>query len=98
MAKEFAGGAAAGLDCRGVGSGHRRGRRDLPALEASDAQSFGLHAARALIAPAIALLALRAPAPMIAAAQAIGGVGMGISARSGRRRCSSTSRRSRSRV
>jgi MFS family permease len=31
-----------------------------------------------LIAPAVALLALRAPAPMIAAAQAVGGVGMGI--------------------
>jgi MFS family permease len=31
-----------------------------------------------LIAPAVALLALRAPAPVIAAAQAMGGVGMGI--------------------
>ena len=31
-----------------------------------------------LIAPAIALLAVRAPAPVIAAAQAMGGVGMGI--------------------
>jgi MFS family permease len=31
-----------------------------------------------LIAPGIALLALRAPAPVIAAAQAIGGVGMGL--------------------
>ena len=31
-----------------------------------------------LIAPAIALLAVRAPAPLIAAAQAMGGVGMGI--------------------
>jgi MFS family permease len=31
-----------------------------------------------LIAPAVALLALRAPAPVIAAAQAIGGIGMGF--------------------
>jgi MFS family permease len=31
-----------------------------------------------LIAPAIALLALRAPAPVIAAAQAVGGMGMGF--------------------
>jgi MFS family permease len=31
-----------------------------------------------LIAPASALLALRAPAPLIAAAQAIGGAGMGV--------------------
>jgi MFS family permease len=31
-----------------------------------------------LIAPAVALLALRAPAPAIAAAQALGGVGMGV--------------------
>jgi hypothetical protein len=31
-----------------------------------------------LIAPAMALLALRAPAPMIAAAQAVGGLGMGF--------------------
>jgi MFS family permease len=31
-----------------------------------------------LIAPAVALLAMRAPAPMIATAQAIGGAGMGI--------------------
>jgi hypothetical protein len=31
-----------------------------------------------LIAPALALLAMRAPAPMIATAQAMGGAGMGI--------------------
>ena len=79
VAKESLGGAAAwGLIAAGWGAGTVARRADLAALEAACGRCSPAALLVLLIAPAIALLALRAPAPVIAAAQAIGGVGMGI--------------------
>ena len=69
----------------GVGDHRRRLGRRLAgrrfaraALETGAADARLLASSSCAIAPAIALLALRAPAPVIAAAQAIGGIGMGF--------------------
>jgi len=78
VAKESLGGAAAwGLIAAGWGAGTVAGGlialRWKPVRPMLTCTLFVL-----LMAPAVALLALRAPAPMIATAQAIGGAGMGI--------------------
>jgi predicted MFS family arabinose efflux permease len=78
IAKESLGGAAAwGVIAAGWGAGSLGG--GLLALRWKPARPMLVCSVLALpIAPAIALLALRVPAPVIAAAQAIGGVGMGF--------------------
>jgi len=78
VAKQSLGGAAAwGLIAAGWGAGTIVG--GLIALRWKPARPMLVCTLLVLlIAPASALLALRAPAPVIAAAQAMGGVGMGI--------------------
>lgn len=78
IAKESLGGAASwGLIAAGWGAGSLGG--GLLALRWKPPRPmFTCSALVLLIAPGMALLALRAPAPAIAAAQAIGGVGMGV--------------------
>jgi predicted MFS family arabinose efflux permease len=78
VAKEWLGGAAAwGLIAAGWGAGTVAG--GLIALRWKPVRPMLTCTLLVLlIAPALALLALHAPAPMIAAAQAIGGAGMGI--------------------
>ena len=78
IAKESLGGAAAwGIIAAGWGAGSLCG--GLIALRWKPTRPMLACTILTLpIAPAIALLALRAPAPVIAAAQAIGGVGMGL--------------------
>ncbi len=78
IAKESLGGAAAwGLIAAGWGTGSLCG--GLLALRWKPARPmFVCTIFTLLIAPAVALLALRAPAPVIALAQAIGGLGMGL--------------------
>ena len=78
IAKESLGGAAAwGLIAAGWGAGSLGG--GLLALRWKPARPMLVCSLLVLlVAPAIALLALRAPAPLIAAAQAVGGIGMGF--------------------
>jgi MFS family permease len=78
IAKESLGGAAAwGIIAAGWGSGSLLG--GLLALRWKPLRPMLVCCILVLlIAPAIALLALRVPAPVIAAAQAIGGMGMGF--------------------
>ena len=78
IAKQSLGGAAAwGIIAAGWGAGSLCG--GLLALRWKPARPMFVCTILALpIAPAIALLALRAPAPLIAAAQSIGGLGMGF--------------------
>jgi MFS family permease len=78
VAKQSLGGAAAwGMIAAGWGAGTVAG--GLIALRWKPVRPMLVCSALVLlIAPAIALLAVRAPAPLIAAAQAMGGVGMGI--------------------
>jgi predicted MFS family arabinose efflux permease len=78
IAKESLGGAASwGLIAAGWGAGSLGG--GLLALRWKPSRPmFTCSALVLLIAPAMALLALRAPAPAIAATQAIGGIGMGL--------------------
>ena len=78
IAKESLGGAAAwGLIAAGWGTGTLGG--GLLALRWKPARPMFTCSLLSLpIAPAIALLALRAPAPVIAAAQLLGGIGMGF--------------------
>ena len=78
IAKESLGGAAAwGMIAAGWGIGTLTG--GLIALRWKPVRPmFTCTLLVLLIAPAVALLALRAPAPVIATAQAIGGVGMGV--------------------
>jgi MFS family permease len=78
VAKESLGGAAAwGLIAAGWGAGTVAG--GLIALRWKPVRPMLTCTLLVLlIAPALALLALRAPAPMIATAQAMGGAGMGI--------------------
>ncbi|HEX9350073.1 MAG TPA: MFS transporter [Gaiellaceae bacterium] len=78
IAKESLGGAAAwGIIAAGWGAGSLGGGllalRWKPARPMLACTIFTLP-----IAPAVALLALRAPAPVIAVAQAVGGLGMGL--------------------
>jgi predicted MFS family arabinose efflux permease len=78
IAKESLGGAAAwGIIAAGWGTGSLGGGllalRWKPARPMLACTIFTLP-----IAPAVALLALRAPAPVIAVAQAVGGLGMGL--------------------
>jgi len=78
IAKESLGGAAAwGIIAAGWGAGSLGG--GLLALRWKPARPMLVCTIFTLpIAPAVALLALRAPAPVIAVAQAIGGMGMGL--------------------
>jgi MFS family permease len=78
VAKESLGGAAAwGLIAAGWGAGTVAG--GLIALRWRPVRPMLTCTLLVLlIAPAVALLAMRAPAPMIATAQAMGGAGMGI--------------------
>ena len=78
IAKESLGGAAAwGIIAAGWGAGSLFG--GLLALRWKPARPMLACSILVLLyAPAVALLALRAPAPVIAAAQAIGGIGMGF--------------------
>ena len=78
IAKESLGGAASwGLIAAGWGAGSLGG--GLLALRWRPPRPMLICTVLVLfIAPAMALLALRAPAPVIAAAQAIGGIGMGF--------------------
>jgi MFS family permease len=78
IAKESLGGAASwGLIAAGWGAGSLGG--GLLALRWKPARPMLICTVLVLfIAPAMALLALRAPAPVIATAQAIGGIGMGF--------------------
>jgi predicted MFS family arabinose efflux permease len=78
VAKESLGGAAAwGLISAGWGAGSLAG--GLLALRWKPVRPmFTCTLLVLLIAPAVALLALRAPAPLIATAQAVGGAGMGV--------------------
>jgi MFS family permease len=78
VAKESLGGAAAwGLIAAGWGAGTVAG--GLIALRWKPVRPMLTCTLLVLlIAPALALLAMRAPAPMIATAQAMGGAGMGI--------------------
>jgi MFS family permease len=78
VAKESLGGAAAwGLIAAGWGIGTLAG--GLLALRWKPVRPmFTCSLLVLLIAPAVALLALRAPAPVIATAQAIGSVGLGV--------------------
>jgi MFS family permease len=78
VAKESLGGAAAwGMIAAGWGAGTVCG--GLIALRWKPARPMLTCTLLVLlIAPAVALLALRAPAPLIATAQACGGVGMGV--------------------
>jgi hypothetical protein len=78
VAKESLGGAAAwGLIAAGWGAGTVAG--GLIALRWRPVRPMLTCTLLVLlIAPALALLAMRAPAPMIATAQAMGGAGMGI--------------------
>jgi MFS family permease len=78
IAKESLGGAAAwGIIAAGWGAGSLLG--GLIALRWRPPRPMLVCCILVLlIAPAVALLALRAPAPVIAAAQAIGGIGMGF--------------------
>jgi predicted MFS family arabinose efflux permease len=78
VAKESLGGAAAwGLISAGWGAGSLAG--GLLALRWKPIRPMLTCTLLVLLfAPAVALLALRAPAPLIAAAQAMGGVGMGV--------------------
>ena len=78
VAKESLGGAAAwGIIAAGWGAGSLGG--GLLALRWKPARPMLVCCILTLcIAPAIALLALRAPAPVIAVAQAFGGLGMGF--------------------
>ncbi len=78
VAKESLGGASAwGIIAAGWGLGSLGG--GLLALRWRPARPMLVCSLLVLlVAPAIALLALRAPAPLIAAAQAAGGVGMGF--------------------
>jgi MFS family permease len=78
IAKESLGGAASwGIIAAGWGAGSLGG--GLLALRWKPSRPmFTCSALVLLIAPAMALLALRAPAPVIATAQAMGGVGMGV--------------------
>ena len=78
IAKQSLGGAAAwGLIAAGWGAGSLCG--GLIALRWKPARPMLVCSLLVLlVAPAIALLALRAPAPLIAAAQAVGGIGMGF--------------------
>jgi predicted MFS family arabinose efflux permease len=78
IAKESLGGAAAwGIIAAGWGAGSLGG--GLLALRWKPARPMLVCTIFTLpIAPAVALLALRAPAPVIAVAQAVGGLGMGL--------------------
>jgi MFS family permease len=78
IAKESLGGAAAwGIIAAGWGIGSLTG--GLLALRWKPSRPmFTCTLLVLLIAPAVALLALRAPAPVIATAQAMGGMGMGV--------------------
>jgi predicted MFS family arabinose efflux permease len=78
VAKQSLGGAAAwGLIAAGWGAGTVAG--GLIALRWKPVRPMlACTLLVLLIAPALALLAMRAPAPMIATAQAMGGAGMGI--------------------
>lgn len=78
IAKESLGGAAAwGLIAAGWGAGSLAG--GVIALSWRPLRPmFVCSAAVLLIAPAMILLALRAPAPLIAALQVLGGTGMGL--------------------
>jgi MFS family permease len=78
VAKESLGGAAAwGLIAAGWGAGALGG--GLLALRWKPSRPMlACTLLVLLIAPSVALLALRAPAPVIAAAQAVGGMGMGV--------------------
>ena len=78
VAKESLGGAPSrGLFAAGWGAGTRAG--GLKALRWKPARPMLVCTLLVLLmAPAVALLALHVPAPMIATAQAIGGAGMGI--------------------
>lgn len=78
IAKESLGGASAwGLIAAGWGAGSLAGF--LIALRWKPGRPMLVCTLLVLlVAPAIALLALRAPAPVIALAQAIGGIGMGL--------------------
>jgi hypothetical protein len=78
VAKESLGGAASwGIIAAGWGVGSLTG--GLVALRWRPVRPmFTCTLLVLLIAPAVALLALRAPAPVIATAQAIGGIGMGV--------------------
>jgi MFS family permease len=78
IAKESLGGAAAwGLIAAGWGTGSLAG--GLLALRWKPSRPMLTCSVLVLlIAPAVALLALRAPAPVIATAQAVGGTGMGV--------------------
>jgi MFS family permease len=78
IAKQSLGGAAAwGIIAAGWGTGSLCG--GLLALRWKPARPMLVCTIFTLpIAPAVALLALRAPAPVIAVAQAIGGLGMGL--------------------
>jgi predicted MFS family arabinose efflux permease len=78
VAKESLGGAAAwGLISAGWGAGSLAG--GLLALRWKPVRPMLTCTLLVLlIAPAVALLALRAPAPLIATAQAVGGAGMGV--------------------
>jgi MFS family permease len=78
IAKQSLGGAASwGIIAAGWGAGSLGG--GLLALRWKPRRPMFVCSILALfIAPALALLALRAPAPVIAAAQAVGGIGMGF--------------------
>jgi predicted MFS family arabinose efflux permease len=78
IAKESLGGAAAwGLIAAGWGTGSLAG--GLLALRWKPSRPMLTCSVLVLlIAPAVALLALRAPVPVIATAQAVGGTGMGV--------------------
>jgi MFS family permease len=78
IAKESLGGAASwGIIAAGWGAGSLGG--GLLALRWKPRRPMFVCCTLALfIAPAVALLALRAPAPVIAAAQAMGGIGIGF--------------------
>jgi MFS family permease len=78
IAKESLGGAAAwGIIVAGWGAGSLGG--GLLALRWKPARPMLVCSVLVLlVAPAVSLLALRVPAPLIAAAQAIGGIGMGF--------------------
>ena len=78
VAKQSLGGAAAwGMIAAGWGAGSLGG--GLLALRWKPARPMLVCSMLVLlVAPAVGLLALRAPAPLIAAAQAVGGVGMGF--------------------
>ena len=88
IAKESLGGAAAwGIIAAGWGAGSLGG--GLLALRWKPLRPMFVCCILVLgITPAMVLLALRAPAPVIAAAQAVGGIGMGFFGASGRRRSS----------